>query len=196
MDRPRPEDPKSAWRAWARQARAEALTPTANLLVLAALRDWPPFQAARNVLTYLPFGTEVDPSALHALPGKRFFITRTPAGGFDLSLHPLDPDSLERHRFGFEQPRAGAPAADPAAIDLALVPGLAFDRRGARLGYGRGYYDRLLRTLPPSSPLVGVTLDALIVPCLPASGHDVPVTHLASEAGVRGPLPADRTEGR
>ena len=69
-----------------------------------------------------------------------------------------------------------------------LVPGSHPDRtarRGHRLGYGKGYFDRLLPTLRPDAQRVGVTFAALLVAALPATDHDVPMTHLATEEGVR-----------
>ena len=78
----------------------------------------------------------------------------------------------------------GAPV-DPAALDVLLVPGRAFDRRGIRLGRGGGHYDRILPRLRPGVPAVGVTVEERIVPRLPAEPHDVPMTHLATESGVR-----------
>jgi 5-formyltetrahydrofolate cyclo-ligase len=68
---------------------------------------------------------------------------------------------------------------------VALVPGMLFDRTGGRLGHGAGYYDRLLPGLGPTVPRVGVVPTALVVDALPCEAHDVPMTHLATEAGVR-----------
>ena len=68
---------------------------------------------------------------------------------------------------------------------MALVPGLCFDERGTRLGYGLGYYDRLLPLLRSDALIVGVTADALVVPELPKAPFDVPMTHLVTESGVR-----------
>ncbi len=90
----------------------------------------------------------------------------------------------EAHRFGIAQPRADAPEVDPATFDVVLVPGRCFDRRGVRLGRGGGHYDRVLPRLRPGAAVIGVTTSGRVVPRLPAEDHDVPVTHLATEAGV------------
>ena len=77
-------------------------------------------------------------------------------------------------------------------VELALVPGLCFDEEGTRLGYGRGYFDRFLGRLPTGVPRVGVAYDALVVARLPREAHDLGMTHLATESGVRavtGPPP-------
>ena len=124
---------------------------------------------------------EVDLDAL--LADHRCAITRTHPGG-RLTIHPADAPT-ERHRWGYLQPVADAVELDPAEIALALVPGAAFDHLGHRLGHGAGYYDRLLPRLRAGVARVGVTPAALIVARLPHEAHDVEMTHLATEAGVR-----------
>jgi 5-formyltetrahydrofolate cyclo-ligase len=64
-----------------------------------------------------------------------------------------------------------------------LLPALAFDERGFRLGYGGGFYDRLLADWPVLT--VGVTPEALVLSAVPREAHDVPVAYLATERGVR-----------
>lgn len=151
-----------------------------------ALRDhlvaWPAWRRAATVLVYLPFGDEIDPCP--PLAARRAFITRTDARAARLSVHDVR-SATDRHPLGFLQPPLGTPEADVDEIELALVPGLVFDERGVRLGYGRALYDGLLPRLPASAPRVGVTLDALVVPALPCEAHDVPVTHLLTPSGLR-----------
>jgi 5-formyltetrahydrofolate cyclo-ligase len=87
-----------------------------------------------------------------------------------LILHGHDGERLIRHRFGMLEPAPSLPQVDPSDLDLVLVPGVAFDRRGGRLGFGGGYYDRLL---PMTTALrVGVTYDQTLVDRLPVQEHD------------------------
>lgn len=135
------------------------------------------------VVGYHAFGNEVDLSLLFARSGLGpFGVTRTPESGVDLTVHPLD-SPMERHHYGFEQPVVDAPRVDLEEIAAVLVPGLAFDRLGTRLGRGKGYYDRLLGRLSTDVALVGIT-GGYIVAELPADEHDVAMTHLAGEFGV------------
>jgi 5-formyltetrahydrofolate cyclo-ligase len=184
---------KAAWRAWARARRrtwasAPARRAAHEAAMRAALFAWAPWRDARLALVYLAFGDEPDPLApdtgAGAGVGPALATTRTLGPGRPLALHAWSGD-LERHRFGFLQPRADAPSVDPAALDLVLVPGLAFDRHGHRLGHGQGHYDRLLPTLRAGIPRVGVALEDLVVDRLPTEPHDVAVTHLLTPAGVR-----------
>jgi 5-formyltetrahydrofolate cyclo-ligase len=77
-------------------------------------------------------------------------------------------------------------------FDLLVVPGVAFDRRGIRLGRGAGCYDRFLPTIPPPAALVGLAWSWQVVDELPADRWDVPVDAVVTEEGVvrAGALPA------
>jgi 5-formyltetrahydrofolate cyclo-ligase len=122
-----------------------------------------------SILTYLAFRNEPDLSLLFDLfPDVRWAIPRIE--GKHLVLHPHDPTRLVRHRFGMLEPAADLPVVDPTTLDLVLVPGVAFDRRGGRLGFGGGYYDRFLPTTPALR--VGVTYDPCLADSLPCSDHD------------------------
>lgn len=183
---PAPDAPKATWRSWARAARRLHHDPERDRRVVEGLLVWPAYRRARTVLLYLAFGSEVDLTPLTRDAERLVLVPRsrtTPAP--ELSLHRLRGAVLERHPMGPLQPRPETPEVDPSAVELAVLPGLCFDRKGGRLGYGRGYFDRFLRRLSPGVPRVGVSYDALVVDALPREPHDEAVTHLATESGVR-----------
>lgn len=175
---------KDEWRNWARLVRAELDWEAATVAIDDSLVAWGPLRSATMVLTYLPMAAEVNlqPLLESDLP-CRWVTTRTPETGRMLTLHELG-GPLEVHAYGYLQPHASAPQVDPLDIDVMLVPGLAFDLWGNRLGRGAGYYDRLLTMARPDALLVGIVPVALVVDRLPAGAHDVPMTHLATEEGV------------
>lgn len=183
---------KHALRAFARKRRAALMSPRdqaaeRSIAVVRGIVDSKPFIAARTVLTYLAFGSEVDLAALSDVEGKRFAVPLTHAPDSLLTFHLLAGADLLTSRSGLRQPLAAAPQVALAEVDLVLVPGLAFDVSGARLGYGKGFYDRFLAqlaALDADVPTVGVTLDDLVLDALPVETHDVKMTHLATEAGV------------
>ncbi|MFT5222736.1 MAG: 5-formyltetrahydrofolate cyclo-ligase [Glaciecola sp.] len=76
------------------------------------------------------------------------------------------------------------PAVDPALIDIAVIPGTAFDRRGGRLGMGGGYYDRLLAELDPGCLRVGFAFSCQVVTHVPREAHDQPVDVLVTDAAT------------
>ncbi|MCP5032019.1 MAG: hypothetical protein GY939_09470 [Actinomycetia bacterium] len=180
---------KADWRQRAKQARVGiTLDPVRHCEGLARFlasdavgEGW--------VLGYQAMTGEADLSPLFAMPGLGpFAVTRTPDDGVDLTVHPLDSPS-ELHPYGFRQPVADAAIVADAEIAAVLVPGLAFDRLGGRLGRGKGYYDRLLGRLGPGSVLIGIT-GGYIVAELPTEAHDVVMTHLSGDFGVV-PVPLD-----
>lgn len=83
---------------------------------------------------------------------------------------------------GIPEPRARIPV-DPAAAGVAIVPGVAFAPDGARLGYGGGFFDAFLRTMP-AVPRVGICYDAQIVEAIPTEEHDEPVDVVVTEERV------------
>lgn len=175
---------KDAWREWARLAREVVDWEPVSTAVVAGIRDWVAPLDVATILVYYPMPDEVNlTSMLGEHLGARFVATRTPQYGSELTVHELG-GPLEVHRFGFLQPHASAPSVSPDEIDIALIPGLAFDLWGNRLGHGAGYFDRLLRATRPGMQRVGVVPSALVVDRLPTEPHDVPVDYLATEEGV------------
>jgi 5-formyltetrahydrofolate cyclo-ligase len=169
------------------RTRAKRLPrPTAaeSQQVRTVLSSWLASVPDKAVLIYFPISGEIDLTPLiEKLPRFRWMLTRTPAEGW-LTVHEL-PSPLERHRFGFLQPTGVAPPADPTDIDLVLVPGVAFDRGGVRLGHGGGYYDELIARCRTDVELVGVTVERYVFPAVPRLSHDVTVHWLATESGIR-----------
>lgn len=181
---PEPGAPKEEWRDWATRRASELDWVAASAAVVAGLRYWPPLQNVDSVLTFFAMEREIDLAQLREVGlGVRFLATRTPDRGGDLTIHSLD-GPLEVHRFGFLQPHASATEHSVDEVTVLLVPGLAFDVYGNRLGRGAGYYDRLLAGVRRGAFTVGVTSAELVVDHLPTESHDRKVRFLATEEGV------------
>ncbi|MEY4267708.1 MAG: hypothetical protein RIS90_2243 [Pseudomonadota bacterium] len=182
---------KTALRA-AQVARRDGLKPelrvAATATIVARVRRLPAWQRARGVLSYMAFGSELDLDELHRellQQGRLLVAPRVPAQGRALELRQLVDLSqdLAPSRWGIPEPLPErCPLVDPAQIDLVLVPGVAFDRTGNRLGYGAGLYDRLGQRLPPSALRLACVQDALLVDRVPAEPHDAPVDLLVTES--------------
>lgn len=139
-----------------------------------------------TVCAYVPVGTEPGSVAmLDALLrlSRRVLlpVARTAADGSPMRLRWAEyrPGELVRGRWGLLEPREPwLPEAALAEAEMVVVPALAVDRRGARLGRGRGYYDRSLDARNPLARLVAMVRDDEFVDQLPAEPHDVPMTHV------------------
>ena len=108
--------------------------------------ELPAFQEAKTLATYLSMGHEFSTASLiqAALElGKRVCVPRTyPQGRMEFVEY--DPNILEKTRFGLLEPNERGQVVDQAEIDLIHVPGVVFQSKGYRIGYGGGYYDRYL----------------------------------------------------
>lgn len=176
----------------AARARLESLAPEARASASGRIAEsvlgLPAVASARGVLVCLSFGPEIDTWALTDRlldSGRRVFVPRAEPGDRQLHVHPY-PCALRTLSFGLRQPPRGTPELAAAEIDrsldVALVLGLAFDRRGYRLGHGSGYFDRFLARHPVLS--VGLTCADLLYARLPSEPHDRPMSVLVTEQGV------------
>jgi 5-formyltetrahydrofolate cyclo-ligase len=138
-----------------------------------------------RIAGYWPMGTEIDiRPALHAYAarGHGLALPVTPRRGERLRFRAWQVGApLVAGPFGTRQP---PPEAEEVEPDLLLVPLLAFDAAGRRLGYGAGYYDRTLAALA-MAPRIGVGFAAQEVPEVPAGPDDVPLALVATERGLR-----------
>ena len=155
------------------------------------LAEWPAYRGAGCVLLYAALPGELDTGPMIArvlADGKRLLLPRCEEGGEMRAVRVEDPHALRPGRFRIREPSGALPAADPQSIDLILTPGLAFDEEGARLGRGKGFFDRFL--LGARALVAGVAYLEQILPAFPAGvreAHDVRMAYLVTARGV---LPA------
>ncbi|MCL2503004.1 MAG: 5-formyltetrahydrofolate cyclo-ligase [Coriobacteriia bacterium] len=159
------------------------------------------------VLAYSATAEELDPApALEVLRarGVQVALPRVvaapvaPTGGKRhghghglLTLHLVaDPATLLAGHIGILEPPKDAPRVEPVGIDAIIVPGVAFDAQGHRLGQGGGYYDRLLPAVRSDCLLIGYAFDEQLVPEIPCETHDMRVDVVIT------PSQAIRTAGR
>jgi 5-formyltetrahydrofolate cyclo-ligase len=139
-----------------------------------------------TVCAYVPVGTE--PGSVEMLDmllrrsGRVLLpVARTTADDTPMPLRwgEYQPGALISGRWGLlEPPEPWLPESTLAEASLVIVPALAVDRRGVRLGRGRGFYDRSLDRRNPQARLIAMVRDAEFVDELPAEPHDVPMTHV------------------
>ena len=151
------------------------------------------FARAQTVGLYAPMGAEVDTAEIAqtaAARGKRLAYPRLVEGGRALSFSACHADALLPGALRTREPPLDAQAVPLGELDLVLVPGVAFDARGRRLGRGRGHYDATLAGLPPSARRVGLAFELQIVPVIPQERHDALLDVIVTETRVLVRLPA------
>lgn len=148
----------------------------------------PQIESVRTVLLY--HGMDTEPDTVRLLPplwdiGKQVCLPRClPGNQMEARLVQRD-STLVRHPYGMLEPGPDCPLIPPDQIDLVLVPGLAFDRSGGRLGRGGGYYDRWLAGF--SGITAALCRDGLLMEAIPRLPHDLGVDLVVTETGLYGP---------
>lgn len=184
------DSPKPALRKQILAAR-DALPPdlrgelsariTFRLLALDTWRD------ARCVLAYMSFGSEFETAALLAdalAGGKTLCLPRVVRGTRELALHRVANlnDELQDGTWGIREPRAECARVDDANIDFVLLPGVAFTPRCERLGYGGGYYDRLIPRFTQRPPLIAAAFALQLRDEIPLVATDQRVDAVVTES--------------
>jgi 5-formyltetrahydrofolate cyclo-ligase len=196
VTRPAAAERKRALRAEVLAARMR-LPPSereaASLAVAERVASLPAFAAARTLALYPAMGAEVDTAEIARraqAAGKRLAWPRLEPGALALSFAACLPGELVPGPAGTRQPPPGAPAVPLAEIDCVLVPGVAFDPGGLRLGRGRGHYDATLAALPRRAARVGLAFEVQLVAEVPREAHDAPLDAVVTERRVVWTRPA------
>ncbi|MFQ9231525.1 MAG: 5-formyltetrahydrofolate cyclo-ligase [Collinsella sp.] len=152
----------------------------------------------RPVAVYAAMGSEVDPAAFAAAAAARGWRVAYPcmlpasdaaACGQRMCMRAVSAGDASEAPFIAHPTRAFAatdvdssrfPIVPAEALDMVVVPLVAFDRAGARLGYGGGCYDRYLPMLSPACQIIGIAFDEQRVDHVPTDAHDLPLPHIIS----------------
>lgn len=152
----------------------------------------PAYAAARTVMFYIDVRSEVRtrfalPDALKT--GKRIVVPWCNAAGELELFHLTDMEELAVGMYKILEPKEElrdleSKRLKPEDLDLVMVPGVAFDRTGGRMGHGKGYYDKLLQHARKDAPLVALAFECQLFPAIPAASHDIYMDMVITEAGV------------
>jgi 5,10-methenyltetrahydrofolate synthetase len=192
--RPDPAATKAALRRET-LARRDALDPGVRArlasIALSRVRALSAYRRARAVLAYASFGSELDTRLFLRdvlASGRLLALPRVDRAARRLALHQVRDlgAELQPGTWGIPQPdSARCRTVSPGEIDFILVPGLVFDWEGGRIGYGAGYYDRLLTAWPaPVPPLVAAAFEVQLVPAVPMLAGDRRVDLVVTESGT------------
>ncbi len=145
----------------------------------------PKVRAARRLMLFLAFGSEVDTWLFldQALAmGKEVAAPVALPKTKELVLYPIGSrDEAQPGHWGIYEPRREGEPILPESIEIVAVPGVVFDYKGYRIGYGGGYYDRFLAGKAAGAWKVGLCFDLQLLEEVPRADHDVPVDAVVTE---------------
>jgi 5-formyltetrahydrofolate cyclo-ligase len=178
---------------------AEHLTGSRNIWQRLIDLDW--YQQARVILGYMAIGQEVlmDGLLRQAIASrKQVILPVVQADRQCLALYAvqdIEHDVAPGYQGILEPQPTRTHAVGLQTLDLAIVPGVAFDMQGTRLGFGMGFYDRLLSQLHQAIPKIGLAFEFQVVPQLPRQAHDVRLDAIVTERRVIWCTPRSAAEG-
>lgn len=173
-----------------RDQLSPGLRSSAEARITESLLKLPSYQQAHTILLTLPFGSEVSTIefARNALVyGKALVLPRVNQSSKMLDLYVVRDLQQDVAPGTWNIPEPLPERCQhvlPQQVDWALIPGTAFDRQGRRLGYGGGYYDRLLPTLPPGTPKIAAAFALQIATQVPAGKYDQRVDIIVTEQEI------------
>lgn len=148
------------------------------------LTSLPEFKNAKNVLIYYPTKNEVrvDGIITEALKEKRVFLPVIDKGEILASEFSKD-DKLVSKTFGVMEPE-NPRILSPEKIDLVIVPGVAFDKTGKRIGYGKGFYDKFLKKIRKGVPVIALAYEFQVINKIPGNHLDMAVDKIITEKEI------------
>lgn len=175
-------------------AHRKSLSPeefrSASLLIQGAFLETENFQRARSVVVYSPIHYEVDTELIVSsalASGKK--VAFPLVVGHELIFREVpDVSNLVKGSFGILEPCSTGQPFDVEDADILVVPGVAFDLNGHRIGYGKGYYDKTIHRLEGHGKLVGLCYDFQLVDEILGESHDVKMDLIITDKRVVCPL--------
>ena len=135
------------------------------------------FAQSHNVMIFSSLPDELPTSHIIERWAKNKNVYLPRVSGDDIEVIKYEPGSLKKGSFNILEP-TGTPLSDLSILDLIIVPGVAFDRKGNRCGRGKGYYDRFLSQTRATT--IAVCFHCQLVESLPTEPHDIPAQYIVT----------------
>lgn len=170
------------------------LTPKERLeaesTIFDILKHFDLYNNAKNISSFVDFRDEISMTAINQSiidSGRNLLLPYITPLTKEMQFYLVkDLSALERNTFGILEPNPEVHVLfDDLQIDCVLTPGVAFDVKGYRLGYGGGFYDRFFNRIEKAIPKIGIAFDLQCVEALPVEHYDYPITHIITEKGLK-----------
>jgi 5-formyltetrahydrofolate cyclo-ligase len=174
------------------QRNAQENKEELSRVICARFAGLPEYVRGQTVMYYIDVRSEVR--TRHDLPqaltqGKKIVVPWCNDLGELELFHLEDMDELAIGMYKILEPKPElrllrAKRVEAKELDLIMVPGVAFDRTGARMGHGKGYYDKLLQYARPDAPLVALAFECQLFPEIPTAPHDIFMDRIITERAI------------
>lgn len=146
------------------------------------------YKEAKNIFIYVGFGSEINTADYineFLKEGKKIFVPRIDIGKKVMDAVSINSlQELKANKFGILEPDKDNEVIDKNELDLIIVPGVAFDCNGGRVGYGGGYYDKYMKDIDGDICRVAICYNFQLLEYLPIEDHDIKVHKIITEDGI------------
>ncbi len=174
---------KESLRKHAKNIRNIANSSQISDLICKNIEQTKEFQNAKNVMLYYPFGSEINILGLIDKVKKNWLLPKVVDDEIDVYFYSKG-DLLSKNKWQIPEPCIDSQKTDKKNIDLVIIPGLCADKRGFRIGYGLGFYDRFLRNIPPKCKRLIPVVSELFLDEVPKDLWDEPVDIVVTEKDI------------
>ena len=162
---------------------------TLDGFIIKNLFTWDIYKNASYIFCYVSFRSEINTLEIlktAMVEGKTVTVPKIDLKAGSMKAYEVKniDEDLAPGEYGIKEPLDMCHEADYSKIDLIIAPGLGFTKKGGRLGYGGGYYDKFIQK-NQNIPVCALTYDRLVLDYLPVKEHDVPVDYLITEKCVK-----------
>ncbi len=172
---------KNELRQFAKETRKILDIESISEKIVLNLKNTIEYKSAHKILCYNSFDTEVITKSIINDLSKQIYLPRVAKDILEVCLH--DPNQMQVSNYGIHEPTNEC-LRDLSYLELIIVPGLAFTKEGVRLGYGKGFYDRLFATPTCCAKRIGLVPDALLIDYIPCDPHDQKCDIIVTESRV------------
>jgi len=150
---------------------------TFDQIIKEKLKRTPEYKSSTNIFIYIGFGSEINTAKYikeFLKEGKKVFVPRT-----NMVIKTMEAveitslKELERNKFGILEPSKDMEVIDKNKLQLIIMPGVAFDNKRGRIGYGGGYYDKYMEDIDVSIPKIALAYEIQIIDKVPREDHDI-----------------------
>jgi len=176
---------KKILRKYAKKQRNSINIPDTSSKMVQNIKKQTFYKNAGHVLGFYPFNNEIDLRELYKDNSKNWYLPRVEMSNKSLVIHEYKyGDNLIISKWGVSEPCCDLEEADIRHIDLIIIPALMVDKKGHRLGYGAGFYDRFIPGLTKRCLKIVPVPDELFVDSLPSDHWDIPVDAVITEKNI------------